>query len=68
LKSNIILTELNLFGNSIGDVGALAISESLRTNSVLTSLDLGCNPIGDETKDALFASWGPRKRDSLIFF
>ena len=30
-------------GNRIGDEGAIAIIESLKTNTTLTSLNLGCD-------------------------
>ena len=30
-------------GNFIGDKGAIAISESLKTNTTLTELNLGCD-------------------------
>ena len=37
------LTSLNLFGNEIGDTGAMALAKLAN----LTSLDLGFNQIGD---------------------
>ncbi|KAF9121532.1 hypothetical protein BGX30_002499, partial [Mortierella sp. GBA39] len=40
LKSNSILTTLNLQYNSIGENGAVALSEALKTNSTLTTLGL----------------------------
>merc|ERR1712110_1160271 len=41
------VTYLNLAGNSIGDAGAAAIAEALKTNTVVTTLFLGVNRIGD---------------------
>ena len=41
------MTELNLGNNSIGDEGAIALSDSLKSNSTLTELNLESNSIGD---------------------
>ncbi|KAF9309935.1 hypothetical protein BG003_009136 [Podila horticola] len=46
LKSNLILTTLDLRYNSTGDSGAQALSEALKTNSTLIALDLPNNSIG----------------------
>ncbi|KAI8597905.1 hypothetical protein EDD21DRAFT_446640 [Dissophora ornata] len=53
LKTNNLLTTLNLRGNSIGNEGALALSEALETNTTLATLDLGDNSIGDKGALAL---------------
>ncbi|KAF9177643.1 hypothetical protein BGZ51_008505 [Haplosporangium sp. Z 767] len=53
LKTNSILTTLNLKDNSIGDDGALALSEVLKINSTLTTLDLRGNSIGNNGARAL---------------
>ena len=39
------LTELNLYGNSIGDAGAVALVEALKVNKSLTRLYLNSNSI-----------------------
>ena len=49
-----ILTELSLFGNSIGNSGAIHLSQALKANSSLTSLDLMDNSIGDSGASSLF--------------
>ena len=46
-----VLTELNLFNNSIGPEGAIAIAEALKVTAVLTELDLFGNSM----------SWSCRK-------
>ncbi|KAF9915403.1 hypothetical protein BX616_006227 [Lobosporangium transversale] len=48
LKTNTVLTILNLEGNSIGKEGARVLSEALKTNSTLTTLDLESNSIMNE--------------------
>ncbi|KAF9944621.1 hypothetical protein BGZ72_002168, partial [Mortierella alpina] len=53
LKTNSILTTLDLHGNSIGSDGAQALSEALKTNSTLTALQLRGNKIGDDGAKAL---------------
>ncbi|KAF9935822.1 hypothetical protein BGZ67_002957 [Mortierella alpina] len=52
LKTNSILTTLDLAGNSIGN-GAQALPEALMTNSTLTTLDLRHNSIGERGAQAL---------------
>ncbi|KAK3810565.1 MAG: hypothetical protein J3R72DRAFT_499012 [Linnemannia gamsii] len=46
LKANSTVTTLNLFSNTTGDDGAVALSEALKTNSTLTTLGLWSNSIG----------------------
>ncbi|KAF9960917.1 hypothetical protein BGZ72_005417 [Mortierella alpina] len=46
LKTDSMLTTLDLFGSRIEDNGAQALAEALRTNSSLTTLNLRCNLIG----------------------
>merc|ERR1711935_323281 len=41
------VTSLSLRGNSIGDAGAAAIAEALKTNTAVTFLRLDYNSIGD---------------------
>ncbi|KAF9910161.1 hypothetical protein BX616_010927 [Lobosporangium transversale] len=53
LKTNTTLLVLDLEGNSIGDKGALALSEALKTNTALTSLSLRENSIGHKGALAL---------------
>ncbi|KAI8595485.1 hypothetical protein EDD21DRAFT_420616 [Dissophora ornata] len=48
LRSNNPLTTLNLQNNSIGNEGALSLSEALKTNTTLTTLNLANNSIGQE--------------------
>ncbi len=48
------MTSLNLYGNSIGPEGAIAMfAEALKVNAVLTELRLGVNTIGDEGAKAI---------------
>ena len=54
LTRNSFLTELSLFGNSIGNSGAIHLSQALKANSSLTSLDLMDNSIGDSGASSLF--------------
>jgi Ran GTPase-activating protein (RanGAP) involved in mRNA processing and transport len=44
---------LDLSYNSIGDDGAKALAEALKTNSTLTTLDLQNNSIGPDGAKAL---------------
>ncbi|KAG0367076.1 hypothetical protein BGX24_003408, partial [Mortierella sp. AD032] len=53
LKTNSILTTLNLKFKSIRSDGAKALAEALKTNSTLTTLDLQSNKIGDDGAKAL---------------
>jgi hypothetical protein len=53
LKTNSVLTTLDLRVNSIGSDGAKALAEALKTNSALTTLDLRANSIGDDGAKAL---------------
>ncbi|KAG0025896.1 hypothetical protein BGZ82_009786 [Podila clonocystis] len=53
LKTNTTLTNLDLWGNSIGDNGAQSLAEALKNNSTLTTLDLWRNSIGDNGALAL---------------
>jgi V8-like Glu-specific endopeptidase/Ran GTPase-activating protein (RanGAP) involved in mRNA processing and transport len=46
LAANTTLVTLNLSSNEIGDSGAVALGETLKTNITLTSLDLDNNQIG----------------------
>ncbi|KAF9149029.1 hypothetical protein BG015_009202 [Linnemannia schmuckeri] len=55
LKTNSTLTTLNLWGNSIREDGAVALSEALKANSILTILELWENSIGDNGAAALFS-------------
>ncbi|KAG0351167.1 hypothetical protein BGZ54_003387 [Gamsiella multidivaricata] len=61
LKTNSILTTLDLAGNSIESNGAQALSEALKTNSTLTILYLDGNWIEDSGAQALFKC--PRPQD-----
>ena len=47
------LATLSLRSNNIGDGGAQALSEALKTNSTLATLGLGDNNIGDDAAQAL---------------
>ncbi|KAG0005062.1 hypothetical protein BGZ80_005512 [Entomortierella chlamydospora] len=51
--SNSILTTLLLGTNSIGEIGAQALSDALKANSTLTILDLSRNSIGLNGAQAL---------------
>ncbi|KAG0303192.1 RHO1 GDP-GTP exchange protein 2 [Dissophora globulifera] len=53
LKTNSILTTLDLQDNSIGEDGAKALAEALKTNKTLSTLDLWHNSIGDDGAKAL---------------
>ena len=53
LTVNSTLTSLDLFWNSIGYEGAVAIAEALKVNSTLTSLYLSWNQIGNEGEVAI---------------
>ncbi|KAF9419435.1 hypothetical protein BGZ76_004246 [Entomortierella beljakovae] len=53
LKTNNTLTSLNLDHSTLGNGGALALSEALKTNTTLTTLDLRNNSIGNEGALAL---------------
>ena len=46
-------TELTLWRNNIGDVGAKAIAEALKVNAVLTKLFLLGNKMGDAGEKAV---------------
>ncbi|KAF9391584.1 ATP-binding cassette, sub-B (MDR TAP), member 4 [Podila verticillata] len=50
---NWTLTTLDLKSNSIGDDGAQALAEALKTNNTLTALYLGDNSIGDDGAQVL---------------
>ncbi|KAF8982595.1 hypothetical protein BGZ46_000999 [Entomortierella lignicola] len=53
LKTNAILTKLDLEYSSIGDEGVMALSKALKTNTTLTTLNLRYNTIGQEGTLAL---------------
>ena len=53
MKVNLVLTNLNLFDNNIGDDGAKAIAEALKVNPVLTELNLFYNKIGADGAKAI---------------
>ncbi|KAK5797001.1 hypothetical protein F5H01DRAFT_125986 [Linnemannia elongata] len=53
IMANSYLTTLALQYNSIGDNGAIALSEALKTNSTLITLELRDNSIGDNGAIAL---------------
>ncbi|KAG0283777.1 hypothetical protein BGZ97_008416, partial [Linnemannia gamsii] len=53
INAHSTLTTLNLRNNSIGDNGAEALSETLKTNSTLTTLDLARNSIRNNGAVAL---------------
>ncbi|KAG0007408.1 hypothetical protein BGZ82_005419, partial [Podila clonocystis] len=53
ILANWTLSTLNLSVNSIGDNGAQALSEALKTNSTLTTLNLSGNSIGNNGAQAL---------------
>ncbi|KAG0284973.1 hypothetical protein BGZ97_008004 [Linnemannia gamsii] len=46
LKTNSTSTTLNLWMNSVGDNGTLAVAKALKTDSALTTLKLSANSIG----------------------
>ena len=56
------LVELNLRGKGVGDDGATAIAEGLKTNSTLQELFLGSNNVGDAGAAALFGSGAPLRK------
>ena len=59
LKSNAVLTSLNLSSNNIGNYGAKEIAEALRSGkAVLTSLNLFDNRIGPEGANAIADALG----------
>lgn len=53
LGTNTILTDLNLKGAGLGNVGARGIAQALETNTNLTTLDLSANEIGNEGAQAI---------------
>ena len=53
MHTNQHLEHLVLWGNTIGDAGAKALGEALRTNSTITELNLKENVIGDKGASAL---------------
>jgi hypothetical protein len=53
LKFMAVVTNLDLFNNSIGAEGAIAIAEALKVNAVVTTLDLGWNKIGVDGAKAI---------------
>ena len=57
ITGNAVLTSLNLYLNSIGNEGAIAIANALKSGrSVLNSLDLSFNSLDAEAGKALAAS------------
>lgn len=53
LKTNTVLTDLDLNVNKIDDEGAKALAEALKVNTTLKELDLSLNLIGDDGIKAL---------------
>ncbi|KAG0051211.1 hypothetical protein BGZ83_003996 [Gryganskiella cystojenkinii] len=53
LKTDSILTTLNMQGNSISDNGARTLAKALKTNMTLTTLNLQGNSINDSGAQAL---------------
>ena len=63
------LTELNLFGNRIGNAGAVALAIALRTNPSLTTLFLSYNQIGGapmQEIERLMSPEGMQERRALV--
>ena len=56
LKRTHSLTELHLWGCSIGEDAACQLAEGLRANSTLTELSLWHNPLGQKGAQALVDS------------
>jgi len=52
------LPELHLARNQIGDEGAAAVGQLLKTNHTITSINLSANKIGNKGVEALVASLG----------
>jgi len=63
LKVNKTLKELDLYGNSISDVSALA--EALKVNKTLKELDLDGNQLSDAGKASVRAAW--KKRSDYLY-
>ncbi|KAF9910217.1 hypothetical protein BX616_010922, partial [Lobosporangium transversale] len=53
LKTDTVLTTLDMRNSSIGNEGALALSEALKSNTNLTTLNLSSNSMGKEGAFAL---------------
>jgi len=56
------LVKLDLGDKGVGDAGATAIAEGLKTNSTLQTLNLGDNKVGDAGAAALFGSGAPLRK------
>lgn len=67
MKNNITLRSLNLSENKIGDSGATAIGNALKTNAGLQKLDLAENPIGDAGAKAIATGLKTNKTIKKIF-
>jgi hypothetical protein len=52
-------------GNNVGDAGATAMAEGLKTNSALQTLNLGSNNVRDAGAAALFGSGAPLRKLDL---
>ena len=61
-----MLTNLNLYGNSIGPEGAAAIAEALKSGmAVLKSINLGGNSLGNEGWCAIFYALRDNKENKI---
>ena len=61
ITGNAVLTSLNLYLNSIGNEGAIAIANALKSGrSVLTSLDVGFNNLEEEAALGIVRAVRPR--------
>ena len=53
---------LFLWGNSIGEAGAMQLADALRTNTSVEGLDLNYNDISEELEDSIGALLAPAAR------
>jgi Leucine Rich repeat len=60
------ITTLNISANNIGDKGAAALAEMLRSNTTLERLDLSSNVIDYDGISALSAARGQHLAQSLV--
>ena len=65
LATNETVTELDLFGQSVGSEGAVALARALVTNTTLTALDCANNDIGVAGANALLHVLSTKKNVTL---